>query len=405
MPDVFDTTADWLLDQTLQNVPLTETLKNMAHRLIDGGVPISRLVLGRSTFHPLIAVTDHRWDATTDEIDTFSLTRDAFFKLDLSASPFGTFRSNEQSPQDGLQITEIRGDLKDPEKASEFEIFGTLAAAGHTDYAAWTVPFSAEWSDFAQKTGLVPGASVAFCTTRRAGFTEAEIAGLKQLVRPAVLCVRLASDTALTQALLETYLGRNTGRRVLTGESGRGDGDTIDCILFYSDMRGFSTLSAELPQDDYLALLNRYFDCTAGAVLDHGGEVLKLVGDAVLAIFPIDGSTRPAEAMANAALAAAQDAFARAADLADPPHFGIALHRGEVVYGNVGLPKRLDYTATGAAVAQVCRCETLTKTLETPIAATPDFAALCATQGTPGGAHDLRGFAGTQDIMCYPIIG
>ena len=157
-------------------------------------------------------------------------------------------------------------------------------------------------------------------------------------------------------------------------------------------MRGSSALSQRLNETDYAEALNRYFDCVAGAVLDHGGEVLKFVGDGVLAIFPIVDGLRPASDMCAAALSAAKDAFARAAKLDDPQKFGVALHVGNVVYGNVGTTGRLDYTATGPAVALTCRSESFTRLLATPIVSTGEFAGACPSNGRSLGEQKMRGF-------------
>lgn len=242
------------------------------------------------------------------------------------------------------------------------------------------------------------------CTKRFSGFSDSDIEGFERLLVPLFLSVRMSTERFLARTLLETYLGRNTGNLVLSGQSARGDGETIKCAIFYSDMRNSSQLSQQLHRDDYLAAVNRYFDCTAGAVQDHGGEVLKFVGDGVLAIFPIVPELRPVEAMCAAALSSARESFIRAARLEDAPRFGIAIHVGEIVYGNVGTEDRLDYTATGSAVALVCRCEGLTRTLGAAVIATSQFNALCPEQGTPLGAHEIRGFDTPLELVGYDAV-
>ena len=198
---------------------------------------------------------------------------------------------------------------------------------------------------------------------------------------------------------------------MLTGQSARGDIQQIDCALMYSDLAGSLKLSQSLDGHDYIALLNAYFDCTAGAVSDHGGEVLKFVGDGILAIFPFDNEVRTPAAMCTAALSASRDAFARAtrenearsARAAPTFSFGVGLHVGQVLYGNVGTNKRLDFTATGPAVGLASRCEALTRTLGHRLIATSDFAEACAEAGEPIGQHAVAGFEPAPALFTYPV--
>lgn len=380
---VFDVTAEWLLVRALNDDDLRETVKMLTCRLIDGGIPISRLVLGRSQIHPLVSVYDLQWDAETGDVSTFTIPRDQIDFDMVKNTPFGSFHAAK---------TEIRADLTNPEDVARFEIFSKLRDQGATDYAAWTRGFDHKGALPVDPQEIQPGSSLSVCTNRNGGFSDAEISGFEKLLTPLFLCVRMSLERYLARELLETYLGRSAGRRVYSGESTRGDVETITCVLFYSDMRGSSALSQRLSETNYIAALNGYFDCVAGAVLDHGGEVLKFVGDGVLAIFPIVEDLHPASDMCAAALSAAKDAFARAAKLDDPREFGVALHVGNVVYGNVGTTGRLDYTATGPAVALTCRSEPFTRSLATPIVSTAEFAAACPAEGRSLGAQDMRGF-------------
>ncbi len=144
---------------------------------------------------------------------------------------------------------------------------------------------------------------------------------------------------------MEAHLGRISGRSILSGQLSRGDVREIDCALLYSDMHGSTALSQRLSPSKYVAAVNRYFDCVAGAVHDHGGEVLKFVGDGLLAIFPFDGRRRLPEDVCEAALSVAREAFQRREEILtkDRMDFGIGLHMGAAVYGNVGTERRLDF--------------------------------------------------------------
>lgn len=178
--------------------------------------------------------------------------------------------------------------------------------------------------------------------------------------------------------------------QVLSGQIERGNGRQIDCAILFSDLRGPFDLSQTLETQTYLDTLNAYFDCTAKAVAEHGGEVLKFIGDGVLAIFPFDDSARPRANMRAAALANAREAFARATHtnktrlkegLSDI-RFGIALHVGSVMYGNIGTSKRLDFTATGPAVGMATRVRQLTRSVGASLLATADFATHVSEEGT-----------------------
>jgi len=179
-----------------------------------------------------------------------------------------------------------------------------LADEGIVGYAAFSRIFGSRQTVFSELGEDCRGASLSFCTGRFSGFSQSDLDGLSRLITPLCVCARIANDQFLTAELLETYLGRISGKQVLLGHSARGNGKSIECALFYSDMRNSLEWSQSLEIDAYLAIVNQYFDCTAGAVLGHGGEVLKFIGDGVLAIFPIEQTTRPRANMCAAALSA-----------------------------------------------------------------------------------------------------
>jgi adenylate cyclase len=195
---------------------------------------------------------------------------------------------------------------------------------------------------------------------------------------------------------------------VLNGSIRRGDGEKITAALWYSDLRRSTELADRLSTEDFLELLGRYFEMTAGAVLDHGGEVVSLIGDAVLGLFRVEGS--PQEACARA-LAAAHEARRRLevslSDKAGEPEldFGISLHLGQVIYGNVGVPERLQFTVVGAAVNEVVRVQDLTKQLGCPLLATAIFADAVSESWQPLGEHRLRGRETPMPILTTQPVG
>lgn len=407
MPDVFDHINAWLISRLHQDVDLPDTMSGLAERLLAGGVPISRMVIGRSMLHPIIGLVDLTWDADTQLVDSWNVSREKLRKfIDddvFQSTPFARMLINDEP--------EYLADLSKPETVAEFQIFEKLAASGVTEYVGFQQSFGEDRIDLPYESLNMHGAMLSFCTRRQGGFSDENLNGLRRIQPTLFACVRVATDQQLVNVLLETYLGRTSGKRVLTGQSARGDLQKIDCALVYSDLASSLELSQTLDGKDYVELLNTYFDCTAGAVLDHGGEVLKFVGDGVLAIFPIDDKLRTPAAMCVAALSASRDAFARAEmenatrreNAAPSIAFGIALHVGQVLYGNVGAKNRLDFTATGPAVGLVSRCEALTRDLDLPLIATSAFVRDCPETAKSIGQHSIRGFEPDPALFTYRI--
>lgn len=403
MADLFDGISDWLLEQALQTSDLRGVICELGQRLIDGGVPVNRINIGRSVLHPVFGLMNLRWEAESNQAIVEEIPRSEIDWDGLVGQPFFELTRGAED--------RIVADLRDPEQVARYALFGELAARGMTGYVAFGRVFGRRTTFLERFAEDFRGASVSFTTKRFSGFTEADHEGLERLMTPLCLCLLVATEHFLSDELMQAYPGRITGGQVLTGQSARGDGQVIDCALLYSDMRDSVGLSQRMEAPDYLATLNAYYDCTAQAVLDHGGEVLKFIGDGILAIFPIEDGKRPARNMCAAALSAARDGFVRAETAnaarreAGAPlfAFGTALHLGQVIYGNVGTAKRLDFTATGSAVNLVSRCEALTRTLNVPLIATADFAALIDEPGRDLDRHDVRGLDAPAALVSYPL--
>ena len=403
---MFDQLGSWLIDSGIREADVDTVVRGFGRRLVAAGVPVYRLSLGGMVLHPLFGALDVVWTAQDDAVvnqmmprrvvTTEAFQNSPFFWAIVGNVPFHRFR---------LDAAPVE---------PEFPIFDKLRGAGITDYLLFFESYGrtnhVHWAD------LPPGMEgilLSLSTRRIGGFTDFEIAYLQALMRPFALCIKSITTQELARALLDTYLGTHSGNRVLDGMVERGDGGMIDCVLFYCDLRNSTRLAEELSPEHYLALINCYFDCTAGAVVDHGGEVLKFIGDAVLAIFPVDPVERPAADMCRAAVSAARDAFRRAAQARDLPgelspvlNFGIALHLGQVMYGNVGTDRRLDFTVIGPAVNQATRLEGLCKSLGTPLVASEAFARHYdgAAEGAmvPIGRHLLAGTAAEIEVFTVP---
>ena len=279
---------------------------------------------------------------------------------------------------------------------SEFPALESFRAEGVTDY--WVTPLLFS-------NGEVHVAS--WATQQAGGFTDEDLRAIERLLAP---LARVAEIHALRRTainLLDAYVGRRSGERILAGAIRRGDTETIHAAIWLSDMRGFTPLADRLPPAQLLTILNRYFDCQIPAITRHGGEILKFIGDGLLAIFPIEGTD--VAAVCRATLAAAQEASAALAAIAAVPdtdhdglRFGIALHLGEVEYGNMGGERRLDFTCIGPAVNLAARLEKLTGKLGLTIVASNAFASQCPTPLLPIGEFTLVGFTRAEKVFTIP---
>jgi adenylate cyclase len=247
---------------------------------------------------------------------------------------------------------------------------------------------------------------VTYVTDRIGGFTAQEISDLKRVTRRLPLLADLRNHRRIASNILNAYLGPKTGPKVLAGQIRRGAGEEITAVLWSSDLRGFTERSDRLAGSQVIAMLNALFDAQAQAIAAHGGEILKFIGDGLLAIFPIEHADNAATA-ARCALDAAMQAVEAARGLMpDPPlvdepplEIVVALHIGTVIYGNIGAADRLDFTVIGPAVNLVSRIESVAKVLNLPIVVSDDFARAYGEPLRPLGRHQLRGLAAPHDLF------
>jgi adenylate cyclase len=295
----------------------------------------------------------------------------------------------------------IRRKIEDPGCPTDYDIVEELRAEGVTDYLIQPLVFT---------NGEVH--AISWTTLRPGGFGDADIAALEAIQHP---FARLAEVYALRRTattLLNTYVGRGAGERILQGRIRRGDIERIHAVILLSDLRDFTTSSDRLAGEAVIGLLNSYFDGLVPAIEAHGGEVLKFVGDGLLGIFPV--ASDPAAAC-RTALAAASDAKAALArtnaertERGEPPlRYGLALHIGDVLYGNIGSAGRLDFTTIGPAVNLTARLETLARDLGRDIVVSATFAAQLPDILTSLGHFELRGFREPQEVFAparEPVI-
>jgi adenylate cyclase len=277
----------------------------------------------------------------------------------------------------------------DPE--GDHQVLHEMAAAGGTDYLA--VPL--EYGD-----GSVQGMSMV--SDRAAGFADSHLALIEELRQPLAAALEPTAMRRSSASLLRTFLGDGPADAVLAGAIRRGDRRHIEAAILFTDLRGFTGLSERLDEADLFAALDRYFEAVVEAVRSEGGDVLKFLGDGILAIVPV-GKAGGRAAAAGAALRAVERAGrelkgARAAD-GTALAFVATLHVGQVVYGNIGSPDRLDFTVLGPAVNLVSRLESLAKQLGRPVLCSAAFAGAVDTPLTSLGSFPLRGVAAPQEVF------
>lgn len=392
--DGVDGIAAWLLRQGLKEATPEEIVRGFGERLVEAGAAVCRVSLGGVVLHPNFGALDVEWNAADDALRSQIIPREFLSATTVTTVPFARSRI------ENLPLARYRLDRGG---GAWFPLFDRLKAQGVTEYVVFNTACGVDAEHESRATGASQEAiMLALATRREGGFDDDWIKRLEALRLPFALAAKAAIFKNLIQTLLRTYLGRMTGPNVLDGQVERGDGREIDCVLFYCDLRDSTRLAEQMPLDDYLALINDYFDCTAGSVIAHGGEVLKFIGDAVMAIFPVGGDERALPAMRRAAIDAAREALARRDRLRaggrSQLDFGIALHVGKVKYGNVGTAQRLDFTVIGAPVNAVTRMEGLSKTLGRPLIASAEFSR-GAEAMAPLGAHRLAGIAGEVEVF------
>lgn len=381
------TTADieaWLLHAALRQIDLLALFLQFLSRLVASGCPLDRASLHVGTLHPQLLGYAWNWsraDGFCDEVkvDELALTTDAYRRNPLS-------RVIEHGET-------VRARLDGPNPNEPAPLLAELARQGFTEYAAIPLNAGGAYHNAATVATRSPG-----------GFPADQIESLTRLLRLLALHVERHIAIRIGANALETYLGTAAGARVLQGSIKRGEGEPIRAIVWVSDLRGFTNLADRLAGNQMIALLNAYFERLAGAVLANGGEVLKFIGDGLLAVFPF-AAFESERAAASAALAAAEAALDELARFNDDPEqltgiegwqplrTGVALHLGEVFFGNVGAPERLDFTVIGRAVNTASRVEGLSKSLGRPILITGPVALLLDRPLDDLGAHQLRGVA------------
>lgn len=388
-------TASWLMTSALATTPLEEIFGGCCDRLLAAGVPIVRAHVAFQALHPLYASVGITWR------DGEELERQTFEHL---ASTDEVSEPWSRSPLFFLidkQLPYLRRRLTGPEALLDFPFLEDQRAEGATDYLAYAVYFGGRDTD-----GIVGS----WVTHHEGGFTDPQIEILQRIQKRFAVACKMRIREQIAENAVTTYLGHDAGLRVLDGQIRRGDGATLKAAFWYSDLRGSTRLADDLAPASFIDLLNSYFEISAGAVLDAGGEIISFIGDAFLAAFPITADGDDAATACARALAAYKEARNGLAGLNEERkvqglaslRFGSALHLGSAVYGNIGVRERLAFTVIGSTINEVARLESLTKKLGTDGVASAKFAAAVDRPWESLGHHELRGIEGEIEIFALP---
>ncbi|MEZ5783129.1 MAG: adenylate/guanylate cyclase domain-containing protein [Rhizobiaceae bacterium] len=389
---LIDQVADWLKKVAISGEPLEVIIQGFCESIAASGVPVARIQLSFSMLHPLYDALSFTWHRGAGvEIEGHSKKNGLPPERFLQSPYFHIISNNLQHFRRRIE----------PTGPVEFPIFEELRAEGMTDYLAFTHSFGSE------RQGMIGS----WTTDSPNGFSESALGALLRIQSNLAVAAKMAVLNKLADNMLTTYLGGDAGRRVLNGQVKRGDGDTIRAAVVMADMRGSTRLAETLGREGYIETLNQFFDAIAAPFNRNGGQILSFLGDGFLAVYPCERHRAPSEIACRAALSSSFKAVSRMAKLNEDRHsrgldsigYGIGLHVGNVMFGNVGLSDRLTFSAFGSAVNEAQRLQTLTKKYPHTTIASSEFADYCGGAWATIGREQLPGVSQKLTIM-YPEL-
>jgi class 3 adenylate cyclase/uncharacterized protein (DUF427 family) len=389
--------AGWLIEEAWKAPTPEALMAQFCAFLLAAGYPIARSTIIIPTLHPQIFATVLVWRSDTPGVRVVFEPHDILLQPRFADSPFAPIIRGAGG---------VRRHLEDPGVKLDFPVVRDLKADGATDYVAMPFRFSDGQINVISMTSFEKG-----------GFSTSHLGSIYEIMPALGRLFEVHAQRRISVSLLETYLGRSTGKRVLEGQIKHGDGQLIHAVIWFCDLRDSTSLSERMGTTAYLAHLNRFFAAMAGSIMDHGGEILAYIGDAVLAIFPIAGGGVPSAADMTAAeacrraIAAARTVAERiaatnAANSGEPAlRYGIGLHVGDVTYGNIGIPQRLQFTVIGPAANEASRLEGMTKELGEPVVVSATFAEHYSGDLVAKGAYALKGVTGLHKLFGLAAAG
>lgn len=387
-PTPADAVIDWLTNGTRDERFIDDIFAQMCIRLQQAGIPVKRATLHVLINHPQWLGARMMWCDGSREAEIALVDYEVRERPEFIGSAAHEIHEG---------ATELRERLEqDTSLGRKHALYDEMRAKGLTDYVAWPLYHT-----------LGKRHIVTFATDRPGGFDDAHIAGLRKLLPVLALVSEIRIKNRLARTLLETYVGSHASELILAGATRRGTGTTVRAAIMICDLRDFTRISDNWPRDDVIDLLNDYFDAMSEPIARHGGEILKFIGDGLLAIFPLSAPDACANLLravtearqAMAALNERNSGTGRA-----PLNYGIGVHVGDVMYGNIGSTSRLDFTVIGPAVNMASRLEALTKTIGKRVLLSRAFAELVEKEFALEhvGQHAVRGFNEPIDLFAYP---
>lgn len=386
-----DDIEDWLIGQALGSPNLASMFAEMCERLRLCSVPVDRAMLTWSTLHPLIEAEYAYWEnGSTVHHERIAHAQEE--SEEWLNSPVRAVLLNREPM--------LRRRLTNANAPYDYPLLSELSENGYTDYMVLPTEFElpAIKGEY-PNTGII----VSWATREENGFSDDALTAIRYIQKRLALAARATIEGQITRTIAETYLGKIAGGKVLNGQIRHGDGETIDAVIYFSDMRHSTAIAEALGPDDYLTWLNAYFEATAGAVLANGGEVLDFIGDAVLGVFPT--AQQDLASAVTKAIAATDDTRMRLQTInagsshKHPLKAGIALSIGSVMFGNIGVSDRLTFSVIGQSVHAAARIESLTKTAGSDVLMTDDVAKLAGNRSRPVGEYELGGFTGRKSLF------
>ena len=376
--------SKWLADDAPSAPPPNGVLGGVCERLVTSGVPLWRVGAFVQTLHPDALGRRFVWRPGADVvIDTadFDLPESDQFRQSPIAILYASGR-------------EVRYRLDDPE-SKRFPFFDELRAEGVTDYIALPLNFTDGSLHATSWTTKEPG-----------GFTDEHLSVLRSIIPPFARFAEIFALRRTAASLLDTYVGNRAGERIMAGQIRRGHAESMRAAIWLSDLRGFTALSDRLAAETVVDILNRYFDCQVPAIRKHGGEILKFMGDGLLAVFPIATDGGNLGEVCGRVLEAAREARAdveamhyTSGEGVERFRFGVALHVGEILFGNIGGTSRLDFTCIGPAVNLAARLEKIAGKLGRTVVASSAFAGASAADWADLGEFPIAGFSQPQRVF------
>jgi adenylate cyclase len=402
--NLFTELSAWMTHAGLAGTPETDIVSVFCDRCVAAGIPLDRAHVFIDTLHPVYEGRMFRWGYSPNESPVHEYGRTSSegpavsgpVSLDEQATDMWRRGPFYNMLQTGASL--LRRRLK-TDTVDEFSLLPEWLAAGMTDYVAIITRFAPEGA-----IGEMDAVYSSWGTRAPEGFNDGQIATLKHIVPSLALAIKSVSLARMTRTLMETYLGRDAGQRVLSGRIVRGIAERIDAVVWFSDLRGFTRITDTAPEQ-VIPLLNDYSDVIVSAIHEHGGDVLKLIGDGTLAIFVAENRLHACNAALSAAIAArrgvAELKKRRTAEDKPITDMYLGLHIGKVFYGNVGSRERLDFTVLGPAVNEASRIAAMCRSVDQPVLMSAAFANVGDIKHRllSVGRYALRGVSHPQELF------